>query len=457
MNVMIVGTGYVGLTTAVSLAILGKKRGVQVKSYCMDTIQHKINLINDGKTPFYEEGLEDLLKEAKEDGLLVASTNMSEFISLVDLIFICVGTPSRDDGSMDLKFIKSAATDIGQALKQTDTHPIICVKSTVLPGTSRNIILPLIEKSSGKTRGRDFDLVVTPEFLREGSAVHDNFHPDRIIIGEINEVAGKSVENFYKKLLPEPPILRMSPESAEFVKYASNSFLAMKISFANEMSRLAEAIPGVDVVEVMEGIGLDKRISPHFLNAGVGFGGSCFPKDVSALAAFSREKELEPFLLEATLEINDSQPVHFVSMFEKSIPQAARDLTVSILGLAFKPGTSDMRHARSIKVIQELKKLPSVKIIKVHDPVAMDEARKELEKLKINVNFSPTALECIKDSDACFIVTEWDEYKKITPEMYVELMRDPFILDGRRIYDKTKYSKMLRYKAIGLGEITDKP
>ncbi|MHA1143155.1 MAG: UDP-glucose dehydrogenase family protein [Candidatus Helarchaeota archaeon] len=456
MNIMIVGTGYVGLTTGVVLAKLGKEKKISLTSYCIDSIQEKTEMINAGTPPFYEQGLEVLLKEVIKEKRLLASTHIAEFINDVDIIFICVGTPSRDDGSMDLQFIQSASRDIGNALRSAKSKPVICVKSTVLPGTTRNVVLPIIEKHSGKKVNHDFGIMATPEFLREGNAIHDNLHPDRIILGEMNERHGRIVEDFYEKLLSGVPLLRMSIESAELVKYTSNALLAMKISFANEISRLAETIPGVDVTEVMKGVGLDERISSKFLNAGVGFGGSCFPKDVSALVDFTKRQDLVPHLLQSILDINETQPIHFVNLLMKNIPEDLEDLTISVLGLAFKPGTSDMRHARSLKIIEHLKQIKKVKTIKVHDPIAMETAREELSNLKIDVTFSKTIEECIQDSDACLIVTEWDVYKKILPKTYQELMRNPFVLDGRRIYDKNEFSSKIKYKAIGLGEISKK-
>ena len=301
MKIAVVGTGYVGLTTALLFAELGHD------VIAVDVDADKVEKINRGVCPIYEPGADELL--AKHVGKNLRASTEYE-IEDADVIFICVGTPSREDGSMDTQYLESAALEIGKRMRE---GAIVVVKSTVVPGTTEGLVIPILERESRMRKG-EFGVAMNPEFLREGLAIYDTFHPDRIVIGELDERSGNVLEELYRPL--NAPILRTKIKVAEMIKYTSNAFLAMKISFANEIANICERL-GIDVYEVMKGVGMDHRISPHFLNAGAGFGGSCFPKDVKALISLAKRTGYEPKLLEDVLKINDYMPKHVVELAEK--------------------------------------------------------------------------------------------------------------------------------------------
>jgi UDPglucose 6-dehydrogenase len=439
-RISVVGLGYVGLCTAIFLAAKGHKVKVSSQS------SEKVKQINNGVPPFYEPQLEDLLKKVVHEGSLAAVLGREKAIVDSEVTFICVGTPSLPDGNIDLRFVRESAAEIGKALKKKDDYHLVVVKSTVIPGATENLVRPIIEKNSGKAAGDDFGLVMSPEFLREGSAVYDTFHPDRIVIGEFDEHSGDVFEKLCKQTYgDEVPILRVNCSTAEMTKYASNAFLATKVSFINEIANICELVPRVDVVKVAQGMGLDPRIGSKFLNAGVGWGGSCFPKDVKALIAFSRSERFRPLLLESVVQVNLDQAKHVVTMMKKQLGSLSGK-KIAVLGLSFKPNTEDMREAPSIRIINTLCREDA--IVHVYDPMAMKQAR---EILGNKVNLSPTVRDCLRGADCCLIVTEWDQFKKLEPHHLVKLMKTPFILDGRRIYDPDKFLRKVQYKAIGLG------
>lgn len=439
-RVSVVGLGYVGLCTAVFFAAKGYK--VKVSSQSLE----KVEQINAGVPPFYEPQLDNLLKTVVQEDNLVAVLGREEAILDSDVTFISVGTPSLPDGSIDLRFVCESATEIGKALRKKAEYHLIVVKSTVVPGTTENLVKPTVEKNSGKIAGDDFGLVMSPEFLREGSAVYDTFNPDRIVIGEFDEHSGAVFEKLCKLAYgDEVPVLRVNCPTAEMIKYASNAFLATKVSFINEIANICELVPGIDVVKVAKGMGLDPRIGSRFLNAGVGWGGSCFPKDVKALIAFSRKEEFKPLLLESVVRVNLEQARHVVDLMKEGLGKL-EGRKIAVLGLSFKPNTNDMREAPSARIIDLLCKEGAV--IHAYDPMAMKDAK---EILGDKVNFSQTVNECVEGADCCLIVTEWDEFKKLGPDDFVKLMKVPFILDGRRIYDPAKFLDKTKYKAIGLG------
>jgi UDPglucose 6-dehydrogenase len=444
-NISIVGLGYVGLCTAVHFA--SKGYNVKVSSHSKD----KVALINNGVPFFYEPGLEDLLKKVVKRGSLRAVLGMEKAILDSEVTFITVGTPSLPDGGIDLGFVCMSAKEIGKALKRKIGYHLVIVKSTVVPGTTKSVVKPILERYSDKIVGTNFGLVMSPEFLREGSAMYDTFDPDRIIIGEFDEGSGTLFEKLCKEIYGDQiPILRTNCSTAEMIKYASNTFLATKISFINQIANICELVPGVDVVKVAQGMGLDSRIGPKFLNAGVGWGGSCFPKDIKALIAFSREKKYMPRLLESVVSINLEQSKHIVALLKKEIGKL-KDKKIAILGLSFKPNTDDMREAPSIRIINYLYE-EGAKIY-AYDPMSMDNARTILDK---KINLSTTIDECLENADCCLIVTEWDEFKKLEPEDFVKSMNAPVIIDGRRIYDSKQFSKEIRYRAIGLGKLDNR-
>jgi UDPglucose 6-dehydrogenase len=437
----VVGLGYVGLTTALCFA----SRGLNVVGVDVET--SKIDAINSKRLPIHEPGLDSILVESIEKGFTATSE-----IPHSDIYFITVGTPSKKDGSVDLQYIEKVSEDIGGAIKsgEADSYPLVIVKSTVPPGTARDVVKPRVERRSGKRVGADIGLCSNPEFLREGSAMGDTLNPDRIIIGEYDKRSGDTLEDLYRNFYEAdkmPPLIRTSVENAELTKYANNAFLAMKVSFINEMAHMCERIPGADVTVVAKGIGLDKRIGERFLNAGLGWGGSCFPKDVKALIAFSKDIGYKPLVVSSTLEVNEKQPLTAVEMAKKILGKL-KGKRIAILGLAFKPDTDDIREAVSLRIVSKL--LEEGAVIAVYDPVAKTNVEKIFAGKLI---YSNSSLECLKEADCCIIVTEWDEFRKLTYNDFLATMKNPVVIDGRRIFAPRDFAnKGVKLTAIGLGE-----
>ena len=443
-RIAILGTGYVGLVAAAVFA----DRGFRVLTSSQD--REKVDTINAGKAPFFETGLEPVIERTVRKGLLRAVHGREEAVRESDICFIAVGTPSLMSGEADLSLIKEAAMAIGKALKAKKTYTLIVARSTIVPGTTRNIILPLLEKHSGKKAGRDFGLCMSPEFLRQGAALKDTSDPDSVVVGELDRRSGDTLEKFANELYrgQKVPVLRMSLESAELVKYGRNTFLAMNISYINEMARIAETIPGIDITEVVKGIGADWRINPVFLNAGAGYGGSCFPKDVKALISFAQTREVEPALLETVEEVNIQQASHVVSLLRQELGRL-KGRKIALLGLAFKPGTDDMREAPAIKVANHL--FAENATITAYDPVAIPNAQKKFIRDTIKIRYARSAAECLKGADACVVLTEWEEFRKLTPALFNRLMKKSVIIDARRLYGAAFGSKVAAYRGIGLG------
>ena len=440
-RVSIFGLGYVGLTFAATLA----SRGFKVVGYDID--ERKLELIKRGKPPFYEPGLEELLAEAVSNGNLTVTRDPEEAVNNTDVTFITVGTPEGPDGGADLSQLHSALRDLGRGLAKKQSWHLVVIRSTVPPGTSRSAA-KLLEEMTGKKCGVDFGLCMNPEFLREGNAIEDNLNPDRVVIGECDKRSGDYLEGLYKAFLGGrlPPMLRTSLENAELIKYANNAFLAMKISFINMIANLCERIPYADVEEVARGIGLDKRIGPYFLKAGLGWGGSCFPKDLKALLHVGRELGVDLPLVEATVEVNERQPLKAVEFAERALGDL-RGRRVAVLGLAFKPNTDDMRGAVSIKIVNKLVE-KGARVV-VYDPKAMPNAKRIFGD---KVEYAESALDAIKGADCAIFVTEWDEFKSLKVEEVAKLMKNPVIIDGRRIFDPRTIPPTIRYYAIGLGK-----
>ncbi len=441
-KIAIIGAGYVGLVAG---ACFARKYPV----VCADVDRGKVEAINRGVAPFFEPGLDELLSQTHRAGRITATTDIAEAVRRSDFVFISVGTPSRGDGSIDLSFVEQVAAEIGRALAGDGSHKVIIQRSTVVPTTTQGLVAKLIEQHSGLRAGEDFSIAFVPEFLREGSAVEDFLNPDRVIVGAPDDATAERVvalyRDFYEHLSPEK-ILVMSVESAELVKYAANSFLATKISFANEIGLIAEKIPGVDVDEVMRGVGLDHRISPHYFGAGPGFGGSCFPKDLRALVHFARDRGVEPIMLEATLRRNQLQAEHIAALTEQFIGALAGK-KIAIMGLSFKPNTADMREAPSLRVIEALSARGADRIV-AYDPVAVPEAKKILGR---SVEFADSVEQLLTDADAAILITDWEHFKTLSPEDFVSRMRTPILIDTRRIYDGEIFGKKLRYYAVGKG------
>ncbi len=440
IRISVVGTGYVGLCTAVCFA----DKGYQAIASSHD--EEKVAMINEAIPPFYEPQLEELLRRTVRKGTLKAVQDREEAVLESDVTFITVGTPSRADGSIDLSFIEQSAAEIGRALKKKDEYHLVVTKSTIIPGTTQNLVRNAAEKHSEKKAGESFGLCMSPEFLREGTAIHDTLHPDRVIIGEFDKRSGDMLEGLFSEFYDHKvPILRMNLASAEMVKYANNCMLATKISFINEIANVCEKIEGVDITSIVKGIALDQRIGPHFLNAGAGWGGSCFPKDVKALIAFSKEFGHEPQILDAVVKVNQGQAEHMVELAKGKLG-ALRGKNVAVLGLSFKPDTDDMREAPSIKIINRL--LAEGAKVSAYDPKAIENAKTILGN---KIKYAPTIEECVERADCCLIVTEWAVFKELKPEFFKSRMRRPLLIDGRRIYDAETYSEELEFVAIGMG------
>ena len=398
MDITVVGVGYVGLTTGVAFAELGNNVRL------IDIDKEKIEKIRKGIAPIYEEGLQEMLQRNMDR--IKATTTYNE---IDDIVFVCVGTPSLPDGSINLSYVKEAVENAARNMEEG----IIVIKSTVFPGTTEKILRPIAEKYSNK-----ISLAMNPEFLREGKALHDFMHPDRIVIGARDEKTAEMLKELYKPI--DAPILVTNPTVAELIKYASNAFLATKISFANEIGNLAKLL-GIDVYEVMKGVAMDHRISPYFLNAGIGFGGSCFPKDLKALRAGAKKLGYDMRLIDAVLKINEEQPLRLLKILEKYVELEGS--IIAILGLAFKANTDDVRESRAIPIIKELLKRGAK--IKAYDPMAME----NMKKIFPEIEYCNSIEKAIENADACLILTDWKEFEEIN----FDAMKRKIVIEGRRI------------------------
>jgi len=438
MKIAVVGgTGFVGLTAAVGLA----NKGHSV--FCVGRNKEKVSKISRGIPIIYEENLEKLLNKALETGNFLATTDLKTAVKESDVSFICVSTPSGESGKIDLKQIEGASAEIGKALGEKKSYHVVTVKSTVVPGTTENIVIPILEKFSGKKAGADFGVCMNPEFLREGCAVSDFLYPKDtgIVIGELDNKSGDVLVEIFKEFDGE--ILKTSLRCAEMVKYARNSYLAKDISFANEIANICQNV-GVDYLEVKRGTEMDSRIGKgRFLDAGVGFGGSCFPKDVKALFAKGVESGVKPLMLKATLDVNDQQPFIVIKLLKQLLGKL-RNRRIAILGAAFKPGTDDMREAPSIRIVNAI--LSEEAKISVYDPVALENARGIFGE---NVVYCEGVEDALHNVDACVIVTEWPEFAE--PNIYSN-MKGKVIIDGRRVLDPGKLPSGFVYHGIGLPE-----
>jgi len=413
MKISVIGTGYVGTVSAACFAELGHE------VICVDVEQSKINQINAGIPPIYEEGLSELLK--RHAGKRLRATSDYDFAVMnSDVSFICVGTPSDKEGNIDLSIVKAASISLGESLRKKKDYHVIVVKSTVVPETTEKVVLPIIEKHSGKRFG-EFGIAMNPEFLREGKAVHDFMHPDKIVVGSMDKKSGDIVASLYAGLNCE--VTRTNPRTAEMIKYANNAFLATRISFANEIGNICKQL-GIDTYEVMKAIGKDFRIGPHFLNSGAGFGGSCFPKDVKALIGKAKEVGYEPVLLKSVIEINEKQPARMVKLLKNKLG-SLKGKKVAVLGLAFKNDTDDIRESRSIPLIKEL--LYNGAKVSAYDPMANE----NMKRLFNNVEYFTSAADALRGADACLIMTEWDEFRSLDEEF--DVMNNKLIIDGRHM------------------------
>lgn len=426
-KIAVVGTGYVGLVTGVALSEIGHY------ITCVDIDQEKVERMSAGKSPIYEPGLSELMTKNIEAGRLSFTTKHKEAFEGADAIYIAVGTPQKDDGTANLGFIESVADNIAEHL---NNYVVVVTKSTVPVGTN-NYIKSYIEKYTDVP----FDVVSNPEFLREGSAVQDTFHGDRIVIGADSPVAGELIEEINKPF--GIPVFKTDIRSAEMIKYASNAFLATKISFVNEIANLCEKLDA-NVDDVAKGMGQDKRIGEKFLNAGIGYGGSCFPKDTSALVQIAGNVEHEFTLLKAVIEVNYKQQRLLVEKAKEHFG-SLRGKTIALLGLAFKPNTDDMREAASIILAQDLV-LAGANVI-AYDPIAMENAKKILPEA---VDYVENPLEAIKGADTAFVVTEWEDICSLTTEDFKANLKESVVFDGRNCFDlETMKDAGIEYYSVG--------
>ncbi len=433
MQIAVIGTGYVGLVAGACFSDTGNT------VHCVDIDPAKIDALKRGEIPIYEPGLETLVKRGVADGRLHFTTSAAEGVRDAEIIFLAVGTPPLPSGEPDLRFLKAASEDIGRAM---NGYKIIVNKSTV-PIGSHEVVAEWIRPHTRHA----FDVVSNPEFLKEGTAVDDFLKPDRVVVGTDNESAYLKMADLYGPFVRQGnPILWMDPVSAEITKYACNAFLATRISFMNELARLCEKVGG-DVEEVRRGMSTDVRIGKHFLYAGAGYGGSCFPKDVQALMATGRKEGVPLEIVTAAESANAKQKKHLVTRMKDHYKDGLRGKTFALWGLAFKPNTDDMREAPAITIANELVRAGAQ--VKAFDPVAMENARKVLEN---RVEFAESAFEALEGADALVLVTEWNEFRHVDFAKVKKALKSPVIFDGRNIYNPAQLKELgFTYYGIGRG------
>ncbi|MBI1987644.1 MAG: UDP-glucose/GDP-mannose dehydrogenase family protein [Nitrospinae bacterium] len=430
MELCVIGVGYVGLVTGAVFADLGND------VVCVDIVEEKIRQLNEGMIPIYEPGLEEMVHRNVKDHRMAFTASLEEGMRRAEIILICVGTPPKQNGETDLSSVEAAARGIARWL---DRYKIIVNKSTVPVGTG-DLVREIIERN--RRMDVDFDVVSNPEFLREGSAIQDTLSPDRIVIGAPNKKVAMRLLELYASL--ERPMIITDVHSAEMIKYASNAFLATKISFINAIADICEKAGG-NVTDVAKGMGFDRRIGPDFLNAGLGFGGSCFPKDTESLVHTAGQYGYDFEILRAVIKVNKERCRHFIGMMKERLG-TLQGKKVGVLGLAFKPNTDDMREAKSIEVIPEL--ISEGAQVFAYDPVAMENARRLLP----GVTFGESSYEVAEGADALVILTEWREFRLLNMEKIKASMKRPLIFDGRNLYDPEKKKKMgFEYYSIGRG------
>lgn len=436
MKISMVGSGYVGLVSGTCFA----ETGITVT--CVDVDDKKINGLKNGIIPIYEPGLEAMVKNNFEKGRLFFTTNIQESLIECDSVFIAVGTPPDEDGSADLKYVLGVAGEIGRYM--TD-YLVVVTKSTVPIGTAIKVKATIQKELDKRGSSLTFDVASNPEFLKEGDAIKDFLRPDRIVIGTESEKAMKVMQRLYKAfVLNGHPIIFMDIPSAELTKYAANSMLATRISFMNEMANLCEIV-GADINSVRKGIGSDTRIGSKFLYAGVGYGGSCFPKDVKALIKTADENGFSLEILKSVEEVNDNQKSVLFNKIKKHFSGNLKGLTVAMWGLSFKPNTDDMREAPALVMIEKL--LKEGVVVKAYDPVAIEETHRRIGDTII---YTKDMYEALIDSDALIIMTEWSEFRVPNNKVMEKLMKQKIIFDGRNIYEPEEVKEM-GYTYYGIG------
>ena len=431
MKIAVIGTGYVGLVTGTCFAETGNK------VTCVDIDETKINKLNSGKLTIYEPGLEKLFLRNQKEGRLHFTTSLKEGIADAQIIFLALPTPPGEDGSADLKYILGVADELGKIISD---YVIIIDKSTVPVGTADKV-----HANIAKNARVDFDVVSNPEFLREGVAVDDFMKPDRVVIGTTSERAIKTLNDLYLPFVRQGnPIIYMDEKSAELTKYAANAFLATKITFMNEISNLCELL-GADVDMVRKGIGSDERIGKRFLFPGIGYGGSCFPKDVQALAKSSADVSYEFKILDAVMEINEKQKLHLIPKIKAYFNNDLAGKKIAVWGLAFKPNTDDIREAPALTIIDAL--LAAGAVVSVYDPEAMNNVKAIYTD---KINFAERQYDALIDADALVIATEWSEFRTPDFSNMISLLKNKLIFDGRNLFDLNKMEELgFHYVSVG--------
>ena len=432
MNICVVGSGYVGLVTGACFAEFG------LKVTCVDKDKGKIDALKKGVIPIYEPGLEEMVKKNMKDDHISFTTDLTDAVRKALVVFIAVGTPPMPDGSADLSYVEEVAQSIAENM---NGYKVIVTKSTVPVGTGERI-RAIVSKSQKEKA--DFDIVSNPEFLREGSAIEDFMHPNRVVIGASSEQAMAIMKDLYSPLyLIETPFVLTNVETAEMIKYASNAFLATKISFINEVANICELV-GADVHKVAVGMGLDNRIGSKFLHAGPGFGGSCFPKDTQAIVRIAKEHGYEFEIVKAVLDVNYRQRMRMVEKIKDALKGDVKGKTLAVLGLSFKPNTDDMRDAPSVEIIGSLVKMGAK--VRAYDPVAMDEARKVIK----GIEYSEGPYECVDGADALVLMTEWNQFRILDLQKLKHSMKTPVLIDLRNVYEPHKMNEEgFNYVCVG--------
>lgn len=431
MRICIIGSGYVGLVTGTCFAELGNS------VICVDNDESKVAKLKKGIMPIYEPGLQELVKRNVKEGRLSFTGRLKDGVKKSEVVFVCVPTPPKDNGDADMTYVENVAREIALSMS---SYKLIVDKSTVPVNTGEWVEHTINMANKRKVK---FDIASNPEFLKEGSAIEDFMNPDRVVVGVKSRKAADILTELYRPL--KAPIVVTDIKSAELIKHASNSFLATKISFINAVANICDKV-GADVVDVARGMGLDKRISKDFLNAGIGFGGSCFPKDLAAFVHIAGKIGYDFGILKEVQNVNAHQKRSVVKKIESLLWNLPKK-TVGVLGLSFKPGTDDLREAPALEIIDAL--IKEGVCVKVYDPVAMAKAKLHLEK---GVKFCKDAYEAAKDSDCLIVATEWNEFKELDFKKIKKLMKQPVILDGRNIYDPAEMKKLgFRYVGMGRG------
>lgn len=443
MNISIVGTGYVGLVTGTCLADMGHN------VHCIDINKDKIENLNNGIIPIYEPGLEELITKNVQAQKLFFTTNY-EVLEYADAVFSAVGTPPDEDGSADLQYVLAVAKEFAKNIKK---HSLIITKSTVPVGTAEKVRKVVIDTLKERGEEIEFDVVSNPEFLKEGTALEDFMNPDRIVIGCDSDYAKMIMQSIYKKFPDEKLVFTTIP-SAEMIKYAANSMLAVRISFINDIANLCDKV-GANIEDVAKGIGLDSRIGPKFLQAGCGYGGSCFPKDVKALIKTGDKNDVDMNVIKAAEKTNEIQKHILYKKLYNAVAKVDYPIkTIAILGTAFKANTDDMREATSIVFVNDLlnddKKLGPFDKIKIYDPIALNEAKRRIGEYNEKIEYCEELDKAIIDSDAIVIVTDWKQIKEMSLDVVKRLMNGNIIVDGRNVFDRNKVESLdFIYEAIG--------